>query len=125
MNIHFPGLKKWVFPTLEEELRAKPKRVYTYRDLVELFDTSTKRFSSRVAMRIERDGTKEQYTYADLQELATRAAGYFASQGVAPNDRVMLLSGNAPEWGMSYFGVLKAGRDLHPARHDFDDKRDR
>lgn len=36
MHTHFPGLKKWVFPTLEEELRKTPKRVYTYRDLLEL-----------------------------------------------------------------------------------------
>ena len=75
LNIHLPGLTKWVFPTLEDEMRAQPKRVYTYRDLLELFETSTKRHATRVAMRIERDGRKEQYTYADLRELATRVAG--------------------------------------------------
>jgi long-chain acyl-CoA synthetase len=114
MNVHFPGLKKWVFPTLEEDLRAQPKRVYTYRDLLELFETSTKRFATRVAMRIERDGLKEQYTYADLHELATRAGAFFASRGVKPADRVVLVSHNAPEWGMSYFGVLKAGATCVP-----------
>jgi long-chain acyl-CoA synthetase len=114
MNVHFPGLKKWVFPKLEEDMRAQPKRVYTYRDLLELFETSAKRFSTRVAMRIERDGEKEQYTYADIQELATRAAAFFASQGVKPADRVLLASHNAPEWGISYFGVLKAGATCVP-----------
>ncbi len=114
MNVHFPGLKKWVFPTLEEDMRAQPKRVYTYRDLLELFETSAKRYSTRVAMRIERDGQKEQYTYADIQELATRAAAFFAAQGVKPADRVLLVSHNAPEWGISYFGVLKAGATCVP-----------
>jgi len=114
MNVHFPGLKKWVFPTLEEDMRAKPKRVYTYRDLLELFETSTKRHATRVAMRVERDGREEQYTYANLRELATRAAAFLASEGVKPTDRVMLLSNNAPEWGMSYFGVLKAGATCIP-----------
>ncbi|MCA1594538.1 MAG: AMP-binding protein [Acidobacteria bacterium] len=114
MRVHFPGLKKWVFPTLEEDMRAQPKRAYTYRDLLELFETSTKRFSTRVAMRIERDGEKEQYTYADLHELATRAAAFFVSRGVKPADRVVLASYNAPEWGMSYFGVLKAGATCVP-----------
>jgi long-chain acyl-CoA synthetase len=114
MNIHFAGLKKWVFPTLEEDMRAQPKRVYTYRDLLELFETSAKRYSTRVAMRIERDGEREQYTYADIQELATRAAGFFAAQGVKPADRVLLVSHNAPEWGISYFGVLKAGATCVP-----------
>ncbi len=114
MNVHFPGLKKWVFPTLEEDMRAQPKRVYTYRDLLELFETSAKRFSTRVAMRIERDGQKEQYTYADIRELATRAAAFFASRGVKPADRVLLVSHNAPEWPISYFGVLKAGATCVP-----------
>ena len=114
LNIHLPGLKKWVFPTLEEDMRAKPKRIYTYRDLLELFETSTRRHSTRVAMRIERDGRKEQYTYADLRELATRAAGFLASEGIKPGERVMLVSDNAPEWGMTYFGVLKAGATCIP-----------
>src|SRR5438128_388666 len=109
LNIRMPGLKKWVLPTLEEDMRAQPKRVYTYRDLLEMFETTTKRHATRVAMRIERDGHKEQYTYADLRELATRAAAFFASQGIKSGDRVMLFSHNAPEWGMTYFGVLKAG----------------
>ncbi|HEY2961064.1 MAG TPA: AMP-binding protein [Pyrinomonadaceae bacterium] len=114
LNIHLPGLTKWVFPTLEDEMRAQPKRVYTYRDLLELFETSTKRHATRVAMRIERDGRKEQYTYADLRELATRVAGFLVSQGIKPGDRVMLVSSNAPEWGMTYFGVLKAGATCIP-----------
>ncbi len=109
MNIHFGGLKKWVFPTLEEDMREQPKRVYTYRDLLELFETSTKRHATRVAMRIEREGRQEQYTYADLRELATRAGAFLASCGIKPSDRVILLSNNAPEWGMTYFGVVKAG----------------
>lgn len=114
LNVHLPGLTKWVFPTLEEDMRAQPKRVYTYRDLLELFETSTKRHATRVAMRIERDGRKEQYTYADLRELATRVAGFLVSQGIKQGDRVMLVSQNAPEWGMTYFGVLKAGATCIP-----------
>ena len=114
LHVHLPGLTKWVFPTLEEEMRVQPKRTYTYRDLLELFETSTKKHATRVAMRIERDGRKEQYTYADLRELATRAAGFFASEGIKHGDRVMLVSQNAPEWGMSYFGVLKTGATCIP-----------
>jgi long-chain acyl-CoA synthetase len=114
LNIHMPGLKKWVLPTLEEDMRAQPKRIYTYRDLLEMFETTTKRHETRVAMRIERDGHKEQYTYADLRELATRAAAFFASHGIKNGNRVMLFSHNAPEWGMTYFGVLKAGATCIP-----------
>ncbi|HBB94809.1 MAG TPA: AMP-dependent synthetase, partial [Blastocatellia bacterium] len=114
LHIHMPGLKKWVLPTLEEDMRTQPKRIYTYRDLLEMFETTTKRHETRVAMRIERDGHKEQYTYADLRELATRAAAFFASHEIKNGDRVMLFSHNAPEWGMTYFGVLKAGGTCIP-----------
>ncbi|MCA1577203.1 MAG: AMP-binding protein [Acidobacteria bacterium] len=114
LNVHLPGLTKWVFPTLEDEMRAQPKRVYTYRDLLELFETSAKRHATRVAMRIEREGREEQYTYADLRELATRVAGFLAAHGIKQGDRVLLVSGNAPEWGMTYFGVLKAGATCIP-----------
>src|SRR6266852_2741682 len=114
MHTHLPGLKKWVLPTLEEEMRKQPKRIYTYRDLLEMFETTTKRHATRVAMRIERDGHKEQYTYADLRELATRAAAFLASEGIKHGDRVMLVSQNAPEWGMTYFGVLKTGATCIP-----------
>ena len=49
-----------------------------------------------------------------LRELATRAAGFLASEGIKPGDRVMLVSHNAPEWGMTYFGVLKTGATCIP-----------
>ncbi|MGI8898492.1 MAG: AMP-binding protein, partial [Pyrinomonadaceae bacterium] len=73
-----------------------------------------KRHATRVAMRIERNGRNEQYTYADVRELATRAAAFLASEGIKPGARVMLFSHNAPEWGMTYFGALKAGASCIP-----------
>ena len=114
LNVHFPGMRKWVLPTLEEELKAVEKRSYTYKDLLDLFDTSVKRFPTRVAMRIERGGRKEQYTYEDVRELTMRAAGYLANNGIKNGDRVILFSNNMPEWGLTYFGILKAGATAIP-----------
>lgn len=114
LNVHFPGMRKWVLPTLEEELKAVEKRSYTYKDLLDLFDTSVKRFPTRVAMRIERNGRREQYTYDDVRELTMRAAGFLADKGIKPGDRVILFSNNMPEWGMTYFGILKAGATAVP-----------
>jgi long-chain acyl-CoA synthetase len=114
LNIHFPGMRKWVLPALEEELKIQEKRSYTYRDLLDLFDTSTKRFPTRIAMRIERNGRKEQYTFEDVRELTLRAAGFFAGKGIKHGDRVILFSNNMPEWGITYFGILKAGATAIP-----------
>src|SRR4029079_8586608 len=41
-------------------------------------------------------------------------AAFFASHGIKHGHRVMLFSHNAPEWGMTYFGVLKAGATCSP-----------
>lgn len=114
LKVHFPGMKKWVLPTLEEELKIQEKREHTYKDLLDLFDTATKRFGTRVAMRIERGGRKEQYTFEDVRELTLRAAGFFAHKGIKQGDRVILFSHNMPEWGLSYFGILKAGATAIP-----------
>jgi long-chain acyl-CoA synthetase len=114
LNVHFPGMKKWVLPTLEEELKIQERRTFTYRDLLDLFDTSVKRFPTRTAMRIERNGRKEQYTFDDVRELTMRAAGFLAHKGIKPGDRVILFSNNMPEWGMTYFGILKAGATAVP-----------
>jgi long-chain acyl-CoA synthetase len=114
LKVHFPGMRKWVLPTLEEELKIQEKRSHTYKDLLELFETATKRFATRVAMRIERNGRKEQYTFEDVRELTLRAAGFLASKGIQPGNRVILFSNNMPEWGMTYFGILKAGATAVP-----------
>src|SRR5215204_6471235 len=114
LNVHFPGMRKWVLPQLEEDLKIQERRSYTYKDLLDLFDTSTKRFPTRVAMRIERNGRKEQYTFEDVRELTLRAAGFLAEKGLKQGDRVILFSNNMPEWGITYFGILKAGATAIP-----------
>ncbi|MCS6873448.1 MAG: AMP-binding protein [Acidobacteriota bacterium] len=109
LKIHFPGVRRWVLPTLEEELKKPEKRAYTYKDLIDLFETATKRFSTRTCMRIERNCRREQYTYEDVRELALRAAGFLANEGIKPGDKVLLCSHNMPEWGISYFGIIRSG----------------
>ena len=66
------GSQRWVLPELDETYAARPKQVYSYHDLLELFDTTTKLHATRPALRMERGGREETYSYADLQELATR-----------------------------------------------------
>lgn len=114
LKVHFPGMRKWVLPQLEEDLKKIEKRSYTYKDLLDLFDTSVKRFPTRIAMKIERNGRKEQYTFEDVKELTYRAAGFLAHNGIAQGDRVILFANNMPEWGISYFGILKTGATVIP-----------
>jgi long-chain acyl-CoA synthetase len=118
LNIHFPGLQKWVLPELDETYAPKPKSVYAYRDLLELFDTTTKLHATRVAMRMERGGRTESYSFRDLRELAERAGTFLVGKDIKPGDRVILFAKNSPEWAMCYFGILKAGATAVPVAHD-------
>jgi long-chain acyl-CoA synthetase len=118
LNVHFPGLQKWVLPELDETYAAKPKTVYAYRDLLELFDTTTKLHATRPAMRIERGKREEIYSYENLQELASRVGTFLVGEEIAAGERVLLLGRNAPEWAMAYFGILKVGATAVPIAHE-------
>jgi len=110
LKVHTPGLEKWVFPNLEAKLKGDPRESYTYKDLVELFDSSTTNFANRTALQHHRDGQiVERYTYAQLKERAERAAAFLGGMGIGPGSAVLLLGENRPQWGMIYFGILKAG----------------
>ena len=118
LNVHLPGLRKWVFPRFDEDEKPKPKRIYTYKNLIELFDACTRNHQGRVAMRIERKGREERYTYGDFRECALRAAAFLQGKGVKDGDRIALLSENGPEWGMTYFGIVRTGAAVIPLEKD-------
>src|SRR5690606_37570599 len=52
LDTHFPGLQKWTFDKLDEEFGAKPKSVYTYKELIELFEATVKLHRNRPALRL-------------------------------------------------------------------------
>ncbi|MDQ3296341.1 MAG: AMP-binding protein [Myxococcota bacterium] len=117
LETHFPGLQKWTFDKLDEEFGAKPKTIYTYKSIVELFEAATKQHRNRLALRLvrkEEDSPPIAYTYGQLHELAWQGAGVLRQLGVVPGERVIVMSENRPEWGISYFAILLAGATVVP-----------
>ncbi len=120
LDVHLPGLAKWVYPNLEDEfgVKIRKKGVPVYRDLWELLEARTRRHPGKVAMRwLRKDGSADRYTWGQLRDRAVRAAFYLAAAGVQPEDRVLLLAENRPEWGMAYFGAIKAAATVVPVDH--------
>ncbi|MBI3181295.1 MAG: AMP-binding protein [Myxococcales bacterium] len=113
LEVHLPGLEKWVFPGLEEETERR-KVIHAHRDLVELFEASVHAFRHRVAFRMVEGDKEERFTYRDVHRYAGRVGSFLIRSGVKSGDRVMLVSENRPEWGMSYFGILRAGATAVP-----------
>lgn len=120
LDTHFPGLQKWTFDKLDEEFGAKPKSVYTYKELIELFEATVKLHRNRTAMRLLSSDSSAgarvaiSYTYGQVAELARLGAGVLHQLGVGTNDRVMLMSENRPEWGVSYFAMMLASATCVP-----------
>jgi long-chain acyl-CoA synthetase len=109
LDVHLPGLHRHAFPELEAKFKASGKSTYTYDDLVELFDASTHNYKKRVALQHHANGITERYTYGQLKQRADQAAAVLKAHGAGAQAAVLIVSENRPQWGMTYFGILKAG----------------
>ncbi|TLP93681.1 acyl-CoA synthetase [Nesterenkonia salmonea] len=49
------------------------------------------------------------YTYAELDSLHRRFAGWLSDQGVSPGDRVAAFLGNCPEFIIAFLAILRLG----------------
>lgn len=113
-DVHVPGLEKWVFPRLEEELADKSKSDYVCRNLVELFTRATGRYRHRIAFEFVTEAGSEHLTFGQVRTLALRSAGFLDGKGCEENDRVVLISENRCEWAAVYFGAQWAGVTVVP-----------
>jgi acetyl-CoA synthetase len=61
-----------------------------------------------------RDGTRRDFTYAELSQLSSRFANALRGLGVAPGDRVASLLGRVPELHIAALGTWKLGAIFCP-----------
>ena len=119
LDIHLPGLEKWVFPSLDP---AGPKRIpiaRDYRDLAEMFESRTREHGRRVAFRVlHEDDVADSFTYRDVRRSAFAVAEFLKAQGILRGERVVIASESRPEWGMAYFGIILAGGTAVPVDVD-------
>jgi long-subunit acyl-CoA synthetase (AMP-forming) len=75
----------------------------------ELFDRVVRRHGGRPAFRVKRSGAWQTTSWQEYRELARRAARALIALGVAPNQGVVLLGYNAPEWVEANLGAVLCG----------------
>ncbi|MFQ5988948.1 MAG: AMP-binding protein [Candidatus Methylomirabilales bacterium] len=80
---------------------------------VQFFEAAA-RFQNQVAFQIKRNGRYVQWSYEDVAVQAGRLATFFVQLGIAPGDRVAILSENRPEWCVAYLGIVVAGATAVP-----------
>ncbi len=119
LDVHLPGLEKWVFPQMEPSGTKRIPIPRDYRDLAEMFESRTKEHGRRVAFRIlKKDDVADSFTYRDVRRAAHAVSHFLKKQGVGRGDRVVLASEGRPEWGMTYFGILLSGATAVPVDID-------
>jgi long-chain acyl-CoA synthetase len=108
LDVQMPGLFKYVYPEFEEKLKAKKRDVYTPKDLLEVFHAAAENYKDKVALQQMTPTGLKRFTYAEFKDNAALIAHNLKAAGLKKGDRVLIMSENRPEWGMSYFGLLEA-----------------
>jgi acetyl-CoA synthetase len=79
------------------------------RDVVDAADPR------RLAMvELARDGTRREWSFAEVSDRSARLAGTLMANGIARGDVVMTLIGNRPEWVFTMVACLRIGAVVLP-----------
>jgi long-chain acyl-CoA synthetase len=114
MDVHLPGVEKWILPEMEKKLHREPKALRPHQTLVTLVDQMAERHDLALAFqRLEADGLSR-VTFADVKARTGAVAARLQAHGIGAGDRVLLSGHNHPDWPLAYFGILRAGATAVP-----------
>lgn len=114
MDVHMPGVEKWILPEMEKKLHRETKALRPHQTLVTLVDQMAERHDLALAFqRLEQDGLTR-VTFADVKARSSAVAARLQAAGIGAGDRVLLSGHNHPDWPLAYFGVLRAGATAVP-----------
>ena len=83
-------------------------------NLFERFEAVAASQPDRVALQIKEATGYRRLSYADVAQQARLVAAALVRAGLAPGERVALISENRPEWAVAYFAVAAAGGTAVP-----------
>jgi acetyl-CoA synthetase len=100
---------------------AKAVETFTWPDLGERFNwahdwfDALARGNDRAALIIvEEDGSRSEYSYAELARTSDQLAGWLAERGVGKGDSVIVMLGNQVELWQTMLAVMKLGAVIMP-----------
>jgi long-chain acyl-CoA synthetase len=89
--------------------QAAPAVAIQAATIVDLFRDRARARPNAVALRHHGEGGWQSITWHDYERAVAETAAGLRAWGMAPGDRVGLLSGNRPQWHIADLGVLCAG----------------
>src|SRR5438270_289458 len=70
--------------------------------------------TARALVELARDGSRREWTFAQVGDSAARLAGALEARGIGRGDVVMTLIGNRPEWVLSMLACFRIGAVVLP-----------
>src|ERR1700738_3271992 len=83
--------------------------VMQVRNLVEMLQCQADRLGRRPALRYKKDGLYHDISWNAYWEMTQACAAALVDAGIAPGERVGLLSENRVEWLIADMGLMAAG----------------
>lgn len=80
----------------------------------ELLKRNAEKYRNQVAFQMRSDSGYRKTTFQQVAEQVKKVQGILLSQGVAHQDRVVLISENRPEWAISYIAIASMGAIVVP-----------
>jgi long-chain acyl-CoA synthetase len=109
LNVHVPGLERWVFPELEKRLKRPLRPLQRHESLSALLEEMAERHGLSVALqRTEPDGLSR-VSYREWFERAKACAARLSDLGVSKGQHVLLSGNNHPDWAIALFGIAWCG----------------
>jgi long-chain acyl-CoA synthetase len=82
--------------------------------IADLVPRAAERYADRVAVRYKREGSWQDISYAELDEIVREVALGLIDLGVAPGERVCILANTRPEWSYADLAATSAGAIVVP-----------
>ena len=82
--------------------------------ITQLIQNKARLYGPKPALSLHGGDRQEQYSYAELDDVAGRLATGLLNLGLEPGDRVALLSEARPRWGVAFFAAIRAGAVIVP-----------
>ncbi|MGH2906384.1 MAG: acyl-CoA synthetase [Solirubrobacterales bacterium] len=83
----------------------------SFSDIVERLATDP---PGNALVELARDGSRREFSFAEVVDAAARYSGAFAARGVQPGEVVLSLIGNRPEWVFTMLGCWRMGAIVLP-----------
>lgn len=90
-------------------------RYDSWPNLPTMFFETMREVGDRPLLWAKRDGAWQSVSGSQAARQAAAIARHLAVRGVAPGDRVVLVSENRPEWGIADMAIMSAGAIAVPA----------